>query len=145
MRKWDFNKKQRDDSNRRFNDRRRMKERNIRKERLEPRPSSDGKCSPLCPLFWCSKRAYRIRKDFNSGRKYVFCEWIGDECIGASCQYASCKGNYMLPEGYCAWIKQKNSVKSVDLFDELEREELDEKTRGVIARKVGKQGLEDIY
>ncbi len=146
MRKWSFEKKTHHENfNRRFNDKRRVRDKVIKKEKLEPKPDASGKCSPLCPLFWCSRRAYRIKRDFNSGRKYVFCEWIGDECIGASCQYASCKGNYMLPDGYCAWVKQKASARSMDIFDELEREELDEKTRGVIAKKVGKHGLEDFY
>ncbi len=113
--------------------------------RAEPRPAKDGKCSPLCPLFWCGRRAYRIRIDRNSGRKYVFCEWIGDECIGASCQYASCKGNYLLPDGSCGWFKQRERKEKEDMFKEIERDMIDEKARNFLAKRVGKEELEDYY
>ncbi|MEM0061114.1 MAG: hypothetical protein QW726_04190, partial [Fervidicoccaceae archaeon] len=42
-----------------------------REEEQTPAPI-DGKCNNLCPLFWCTKRAYQIRRDPRSGKKYVF-------------------------------------------------------------------------
>ena len=116
-----------------------------RKERREQKPQPiNGKCNPLCPFFWCGKRAYQIRRDPVTGRKYVYCTWIGDECIGASCQYASCRLNYLLPDGSCAYAKQKESRMSGDMMEELEKDEVDKHTRDVIYKRFGKKRYEDI-
>ncbi len=117
-----------------------------RYQRREATPQPiNGKCNPLCPFFWCGKRAYQVRRDPKTGRKYVYCTWIGDECIGASCQYASCKLNYLLPDGSCAYVKQKVKRQERDMMEELAGEEIDERTRGVLSKKFGKRRLEDIY
>lgn len=110
-------------------------------EEKPPEPSPiNGKCNQLCMLFWCGKRAYQIRRD-PSGRKFVFCTWIGDECIGASCQYASCKNHYLLPDGSCAWVKQKK-VEETEAEKEDEfivRDLLDDKAKSLISKKLGKK------
>lgn len=104
----------------------------------EPSPIN-GNCNPLCPLFWCGKRAYQIRRDPSTGRKYVYCTWIGDECIGASCQYASCRNNYLLPDGSCAWVKQKKISESETEEEFIVRDLLDEKTKNLVSKKLGKK------
>ncbi|HEU97726.1 MAG: hypothetical protein ACP5I2_05950 [Fervidicoccaceae archaeon] len=117
----------------------------FREEELVPRPVN-GKCNNLCPLFWCTKRAYQIRRDPKSGRKYVFCSWIGDECIGASCQYATCKSNYLLPDGSCGYLKQKSQATAEDkeIFEDLVKEDIDNKVKDFISKKLGKKKLDDL-
>lgn len=78
----------------------------------------------------------------------MFCTWIGDECIGASCQYASCKLNYLLPDGSCAWAKQKKADVEVpgektgleDEYDELEKE-----ASKFLGKRFRKTGFDDLY
>lgn len=117
------------------------------REHVEQKPSPiNGKCTPLCPLFWCTKRAYQVRRDPRSGRKFVFCTWIGDECIGSSCQYASCKINLLLPDGSCGYTKQKSAEKQEDkeIFEDLVKEDIDSKTKGFLSKKLGKRNLDEI-
>jgi len=111
----------------------------------EPSPVN-GRCSNTCPLFWCTKRAYQVRRDPKTGRKFVFCTWIGDECIGASCQYATCKMNYLLPDGTCGYVKQKTQSVAEDkeIFEDLVKEDLDSKMKDVISKKLGKKKLDDL-
>jgi len=116
----------------------------IEKQKIEPKPIN-GKCNPLCPLFWCGKRAYQPRRDRVTGRLFVFCTWIGDECIGASCQYAGCRMNYLMPDGSCGWVKQKSmETKRKEIFDEFE-EDIDKKTKDLLSKRLGKSGLDDYY
>lgn len=121
------------------------RESRLREEEIAPRPVN-GKCSNLCPLFWCTKRAYQIRRDPKTGRKFVFCSWIGDECIGASCQYATCKSNYLLPDGSCGYVKQKSQASSEEkeIFEDLIKEDIDSKVKDVISKKLGKKKLDDL-
>lgn len=115
----------------------------VEERRAEPSPI-DGRCNTFCSLFWCTKRAYSVRRDFTNGRKFVFCTWIGDECIGTSCQYATCKGFYMLPDGSCAWVKQKRQEMGEEAL-ELAEEPVDEKARKIVTKRLGKRGLEEFY
>ena len=109
-----------------------------------PQPTPlNGNCTPLCPLFWCNKRAYQPRRG-SSGEKIVFCRWIGDECIGASCQYAGCKGNYLLPNGNCAWDKQRrHAATGEDLFLQFQEDVLDKRARDLLAKRTGNKFFED--
>jgi hypothetical protein len=108
-----------------------------------PQPIN-GKCNPLCPFFWCAKRAYQIRRDPRTGRRYVYCTWIGDECIGASCQYASCKLNYLLPDGSCAYARKQEKRTSKDMLEELETEKLDRRTKEVLHKRFGRIDYDDV-
>lgn len=121
------------------------RESKFREEENAPRPVN-GKCSNLCPFFWCTKRAYQIRRDPKTGRKFVFCTWIGDECIGAACQYATCKLNYLLPDGSCGYVKQKSQASSEEkeIFEDLIKEDIDSKVKDVISKKLGKKKLDDL-
>ncbi len=61
----------------------------------------DVACTPVCPYraFECLKNALIYRR---RGKRIVaFCTWIGDECIGYKCQFASCKRHALLPDGTC--------------------------------------------
>jgi len=114
-----------------------------REREKQPQPVGE-RCSPLCPLFWCEKRAYTLRRSREGLR--VFCTWIGDECIGPSCQYATCKGHYMLlPEGLCGWVKQRAAAvaRAKDFFEEVGEDLLDKRAKELLQRRGGKvQGLE---
>ena len=76
-----------------------------RQQRPPQRPMPIGdKCNPLCPFFICTKRAKVIMNEFYRGRavKVAYCRLFGGKCIGASCKYAACRINAMLPDGRCA-------------------------------------------
>lgn len=94
-----------------------------------PMPLPDGRCNPLCPYFRCLNNALTIVRKPSYGRMHrvAYCRWIGDECIGGSCQYASCALKALLPDGTCLYAKEKRGAgKESDLEDfekELKREE----------------------
>lgn len=149
-----FNKKPRWEENRQHDYNRDKKtfrpqqHQSFQKQRFEEKPAEpsplNGMCNQLCALFWCTKRSYQIRREPSTGRKYVFCTWIGDECIGASCQYASCKNNYLLPDGSCAWLKQKKIEEDAEEEEFLAKDSLDEKTKNIVAKKLGKKITDDL-
>jgi len=98
-----------------------------RQGKPRPMPLPDGRCNPLCPYFRCLNNALTIVRKPSHGRmmRVAYCRWIGDECIGGSCQYASCAAKALLPDGTCLFAKEKESkeTKLDDLEKELEREE----------------------
>ncbi len=91
---------------------------------LRPMPIGD-KCNPLCPFFICTKHAKVVMNEFYRGRsvKVVYCRLFGGKCIGASCKYAACKINAMLPDGRCAKaIKfEKPSYTDEELMKDIEK------------------------
>ncbi|MCE4625254.1 MAG: hypothetical protein F7C35_05240 [Desulfurococcales archaeon] len=93
---------------------------------LRPRPLGD-KCNPLCPFFRCTKNALRIKTEYFRGRpmKVAYCEWIGDKCIGASCKFAACERNAMLPDGRCSFAIRRRAPQK-DFEEELLEMEKDE-------------------
>ncbi len=95
--------------------------------RPRPMPLPDGRCNPLCPYFRCLNNALTIVRRQSHGRmiRVAYCRWIGDECIGGSCQYASCDAKALLPDGTCLYAKEKESKETrlEDLEKELEHEE----------------------
>ncbi len=116
-------------------------------QKQRPKPMPIGrKCNPLCPYFRCSKKALVIKTEFFKGRqrKIAYCRWIGDTCIGASCQYAYCALRALLPNGDCMFAVQAEKKKTKDMFEELKESELDEKTRSLMTRRLGKKDLDFI-
>ena len=94
----------------------------------KPMPLPDGRCNPLCPYFRCLNNALTVVRKPSHGRmqRVAYCRWIGDECIGGSCQYASCALKALLPDGTCLYAKEKGQRKEEELEDierELKREE----------------------
>ncbi len=94
---------------------------------LRPMPIGE-RCNPLCPFFICTKNAKMISTKFYRGRtiKVVFCRLYGGECIGASCKYATCKINAMLPDGRCAKALRFKTQKYTDEDLEKEARELED-------------------
>ncbi len=85
--------------------------------RAEPAPEGD-RCSPVCPLFVCSKRALIVKLE--NGRPIAYCSWAGDRCIGATCQYASCKLHSQLPDGRCAQALRRHQHHAPSFEEDLE-------------------------
>lgn len=106
---------------------------------LRPMPLKD-KCNPLCPFFRCSKNALVTVNKVVKGhvQKAAMCRWIGDQCLGASCQFAYCERKALLPDGRCAFaVKFRES--GDDFLKELEKDEVNEKVRNLLSRKVGRR------
>ncbi len=100
-------------------------------------------CSPLCPYFRCSKKALFVTTQHYRGQplRVPYCQWIGDKCIGAQCQYAYCAIQKMLPDGRCAWAIEKKQRKSRDFEEDLEKMGPDERTKSLLT-KLGFKGEE---
>ncbi|MEM1619967.1 MAG: hypothetical protein QXU97_01505 [Fervidicoccaceae archaeon] len=80
-----------------------------------------------------------------SGNLRVFCRWVGDDCIGYSCQYATCKLNYMLPDGTCGWTKQRKAPEEEARGGEMEKEgALDLKAKRLLLRRYGGKLREEL-
>ncbi len=112
-----------------------------------PMPLPDGRCNPLCPYFRCLNNALTIVRRPSHGRmiRVAYCRWIGDECIGGSCQYASCAAKALLPDGTCLFAKEKESGKETRLED-LEKELMKEEEEMSKVERLMKRrgyGLED--
>ncbi len=111
----------------------------IPQQRKEPTPIGD-RCNPLCPLFRCAKRALIVRR---IGNEFVaWCSWTNDRCICHQCQYASCVGNYLLPDGRCAYAirAQHEKKKELSFEEEIELEaKAETRVKSLLARRgIGK-------
>lgn len=84
-------------------------------------------CTPVCPYraFECLKGALIYRRRGN--RIVAFCTWIGDECIGYKCQFASCKRHALLPDGTCKLklekVQPRRSSREFSIEEEAIKEE----------------------
>ena len=89
-----------------------------------PMPLPDGRCNPLCPYFRCLNNALTIVRRPSHGRMHrvAYCRWIGDECIGGSCQYASCALKALLPDGTCLYAKEKGKKGKEEELEAVEKE-----------------------
>ncbi len=95
----------------------------------QPQPLPNGKCNPLCPYFRCMNKALVITRRTVRGRvqRVALCRMVGGPCIGPDCQYAACALHALLPDGTCAYAKEKGapSAEQVEreIMEELRREE----------------------
>jgi len=88
--------------------------------RMEPQPVGD-RCSPTCPLFVCTKKCLMVKLE--SGKPVAYCLWANDKCIGASCQYASCRAHSLLPDGRCAHALRRSRREEPSFEEEVMRVE----------------------
>ncbi len=140
----DYNPKQRygryrGERHGRYREDRRWERRSVQRKDLKPMPLGD-KCNPLCPFFRCGKNALVIVNRVVKGhvQKAAMCRWIGDQCLGAKCQFAYCERKALLPDGRCAFaVKFKDSGDA--FMKELEQSEVDNKVRNLLSRKVGRK------
>lgn len=112
-----------------------------REEKPRPTPFPNGKCNPLCPYFKCLNNALTILRKPSHGRMHrvAYCRWIGDECIGGSCQYASCALKALLPDGSCLYAKERMSQKEEESIESMERELMREEEKMSKVRKLMKR------
>ncbi len=94
--------------------------------RASPMPIGD-KCTPLCPLFRCTRGALVIVNKSYRGRviEEAYCRLSGGKCVGAECKFASCKINALLPDGRCAKALEKKTraISDEELFKEMQQYE----------------------
>ena len=112
----------------------------------EAKPSPRGEhCDPSCPLFRCAKNALMLKLE--NGKVVAYCSWVGDNCIVASCQYASCAAKNMLPDGRCLHALRGRERKTSDSFEaEIERELEMTRIKGILTRRGFGRDLEnEIY
>ena len=72
------------------------------------------------------------------GKPVAYCSWAGDKCIGATCQYASCKLHSQLPDGRCAQaLRRQHRASSFE-------EELESATRtsATVRSLISRRGLD---
>lgn len=96
----------------------------LREGEIEPRPNGVY-CNPLCPYFRCGKKALSYRNVRINGetRLIAYCNWVGDQCIAGSCQFAYCEKRYLLPGNKCLYAIEREKKKGADIFKELDQEE----------------------
>jgi len=74
--------------------------------------------------------------------RVAYCRWIGDECIGGSCQYASCAAKALLPDGTCLYAKERRGAGEGERdIEALEKElEMEERELSRVERLMRRKG-----
>lgn len=97
-------------------------------------------CKATCQYFRCGQRALYIkptnpmpreRPGFRSnpweqrgGREGTpFCNWVGDICVVARCNYAFCEKRALLPNGACGLQERESARPARSIEEEARREE----------------------
>ncbi|MET1101617.1 MAG: hypothetical protein ABWW69_03970 [Pyrodictiaceae archaeon] len=115
----------------------------FQRTRERPMPFPDGRCNPLCPYFRCLNNALVVirKQQYGKIHKAPFCRWIGDECMGGSCQYASCALKALLPDGRCLFAVEKS--RKEEGIEEIERELIkEEREMSKIGRLMKRRGYD---
>ncbi|AEM39461.1 hypothetical protein Pyrfu_1604 [Pyrolobus fumarii 1A] len=119
-------------------------------KRPQPQPLPNGRCNPLCPYFRCMNKALTITRRIVRGRmqRVALCRMVGGPCIGPDCQYAACAMHALLPDGTCAYAKEKGSKSAEEvekeILEELKKEEEELRRAERIMRKHGFEVDEDM-
>ena len=118
--------------------------------RPQPQPLPNGRCNPLCPYFRCMNKMLVITKRTVRGRpqRVALCRMVGGPCIGPDCQYAACAAHALLPDGSCAFAKEKG-LKSgeeieKEIMEELRREEQELRRAEQLMKRHGFEVDEDL-
>jgi hypothetical protein len=53
----------------------------------------------------------------------AFCNWVGDVCVSAKCNYAFCEKRALLPDGSCGLEDRETPAKARSIEEEARREE----------------------
>jgi len=71
-----------------------------------------------------------------NGQVVPYCNWVGDRCIGPSCQYASCSARAMLPDGRCQHaLKKERKEPSFEEEIEMLAKAKSDQIRGLLSRR----------
>jgi len=122
-----------------------------KKGKPKPMPLPDGKCNSLCLLFRCLNRSLVTVRRVVHGRvqHIAMCRWIGDQCIGGTCQYASCAAKALLPDGTCLYAKEGRAPREEEAEREIEKElSREEREMSRIERMMRRRGYaidEDMF
>jgi len=54
----------------------------------------------------------------------AYCNWVGDICVVAGCNYAFCEKRALLPNGACGYQARENVRTSRSIEEEARREEI---------------------
>ena len=79
----------------------------------------------------------------------AMCRWIGDQCIGGTCQYASCAAKALLPDGTCLYAREGRAPREEEAEREIEKElSREEREMSRIERMMRRRGYaidEDMF
>jgi hypothetical protein len=95
-------------------------------------------CEATCLHFRCGQRALNVRsKNPQNPVGYrsnpweqrtvqegsAFCNWVGDVCVSAKCNYAFCEKRALLTDGSCGLVDRETSATARSIEEEARREE----------------------
>jgi hypothetical protein len=102
-------------------------------------------CVATCSYFRCGQRALFIRnqspqqqqRGFQGGNRgnsweqqrtfregSPYCNWVGDLCVVAGCNFAFCERRALLPDGSCGLEEREGPRQIRSIEDEAAREEM---------------------
>jgi hypothetical protein len=113
-------------------------------------------CKATCQFFRCGQRALYIKSSAPQPRGFrsnpweqrgnrdgtPFCNWVGDVCVVARCNYAFCEKRALLPNGTCGLQERESARPARSIEEEARREE--EALRVARERLLKKTGREFI-
>jgi len=123
-------------------------------------------CNSSCPHFRCGQRALVLKprnpqgfqgqnRGQNQGYRNnpweqrpnkddeAFCNWVGDSCVVAGCNFAFCERRALLPGGSCGLIEREEPGYAKSIEDEAVKEELTVKlAKEKFGKKKGFDALE---
>jgi hypothetical protein len=53
----------------------------------------------------------------------AFCNWVGDICVVAKCNYAFCEKRALLPDGSCGFVERETTINARSIEEEAKLEE----------------------
>lgn len=94
-------------------------------------------CKATCQFFRCGQRALYIKSSAPQQRGFrsnpweqrgnrdgtPFCNWVGDVCVVARCNYAFCEKRALLPNGTCGLQERESARPARSIEEEARREE----------------------
>jgi len=76
-------------------------------------------------------------------QRVAMCRWVGDQCIGGTCQHASCTAKALLSDGTCLYAKEKTAKRGEEEEKEIEKELLkEEKEMSRLERLMRRRGYD---
>lgn len=115
-------------------------------------------CRATCSFFRCGQRALYIRSnnpqqrgEFRSNpweQRTIrdgtpYCNWVGDICVVAKCNYAFCEKRALLPDGSCGYQERESAKQTRSIEEEARREEAALRAaRDRLLKKTGRDFIE---
>jgi hypothetical protein len=72
----------------------------------------------------------------------AFCNWVGDICVVAKCNYAFCEKRALLPDGSCGFVERETSIKARSIEEEARLEEATLHSAQEKLKKTGRNFIE---